>query len=95
MIKKVTLLSDIDVIGGRRDTNSVFAVLDPSKARGGRPVRCCSNINSWIFPEELVQFLVEVFLIFDRLNKAVSNLNKAIVLDDEATDRTCGKWLTI
>lgn len=94
MIKKITFLSDVDIVGGGRDSHSDFAILDSSKTCGRRPAGCCGYINSWIFPEELVQFLVEVFLIFDRLDKAVTDLDKAIVFDDEAADRTCSECLT-
>ena len=37
--------------------------------------------------EEVIQLLVKVFLVLDRLNAAVFDLNVAIVLHDEATDR--------
>jgi hypothetical protein len=36
-----------------------------------------------------VQFLVEVLFVFDRLDAAVFDLNKAVMLDYEATNGAC------
>ena len=80
------------VIRGGRDTDSIFA--GSQGAAIGRPARCGSDIDSRVvFSEELIQFLVKVLLILDRLDKAVSHFDEAIVLDNEATDGTGGKCL--
>lgn len=36
--------------------------------------------------EELIDFLVKVFLVFDRLDAAVAHFNIAVLLNDEAAD---------
>ena len=80
------------VIRGCCDTDSIFA--GSQGAAIGYPARCGSDIDSRVgFSEELIQFLVKVLLILDRLDEAVTHLDKAIVLDDEAADGTCGKCL--
>ena len=83
MLQKVSLL-DVEVIIGDSLLCLIVGHGTLLVAHGWQGVL---TIDVHLSPEELVQLLVKVFLVFDRLDAAILHLDKTVLLYHETTHR--------